>query len=162
MTILSVITHVLASITCGSFQWEIFRGPPEVLAFPEWKEKHALLLYPGTMYALVNFLSLTGNNGLVKQGELKHFKLFEETFFQQMQIKDIFLDKAQQIIKHITIQHQQRHNITAKDKMQNQTDRKGKILQYLYIGIHCRRTDHIQYEKNNKQEVIIFPPYRNF
>ena len=136
------------------FQWEIFRGPPDVLASAEWNTNHALLLYPGSKNKLYRFLSLGGNNGLVKQDELEHFRSFEKAFFQEMQIKDIFVDRAQKIIKHITMQHQKRHNTITKVEMTNQTDRRWKILQYLYIGIHCRRTDHIQYEKIRKQKSL--------
>ena len=67
-----------------------------------------------------------------------------------MQLKDDFVRKAKKILHVITKTHQKKH------KVANQVENlpKAEKSNFVYVGIHCRRTDHIEYEKKHQMRSL--------
>ena len=97
------------------------------------------MLYPGNSIKMFNELPA---NYTIENDEMAQAKEFQGAYFQRLKIKDAFVESAQKILHHIRKTHTKKHNVTKKS-----TVSKKKILDYIYVGIHSRRTDHLEYEK---------------
>ena len=103
------------------------------------------MMYPGNQFKAFdtesNVDTYTNENDVYGK-----FKNFTEKFFERMQLKEDFVRKAQKILHVITKTHQKKH------KVANQVENlpKAENSNYVYVGIHCRRTDHIEYEKKHQ------------
>ena len=77
------------------------------------------------------------------------FKDFSDAFFQRLQLKDKFVKKAKKILSLINKSHQKKHKIT---EIENNS--KSVQSNYIYVGIHCRRTDHLEYQKKHNMRPL--------
>ena len=118
-----------------------------MLESPEWNRNRALMLYPGNSINMFNVINI--DNYTIDNDEMAQSKEFQDAFFQRMQIKDVFRESAQKILRYITRAHHKRHNTTKKSRAS-----KTKQLNYVYVGIHCRRTDHAKYEKKHNMKAL--------
>ena len=97
------------------------------------------MMYPGNQ---INLFNSVETNYTIENDELAQAKQFQRAFFDRMQLKDEYVESAQGILKFVTKTHIQRHNIT---KTKSSQPSKG----FIYIGIHSRRTDHLQYQQKH-------------
>ena len=101
------------------------------------------MLYPGNSIKSSNVKS---SNYTFGNAELEHTKKFQDAFFKRLQIKDKFVEGAQKILHFIRKKHQGKHKEPRQSK-RNAPD-------YVYVGIHSRRTDHLEYEKKNNMKSL--------
>merc|ERR1712110_874881 len=71
-------------------------------------------------------------------------KNFQDAFFERLQIRDEYVNHAQNILHVIRQQHKKRHNLPDKFEAIEKSDNG-----FIFVGIHIRRTDHREYERDN-------------
>ena len=102
------------------------------------------MMYPGNQIkafdTVTNIDTYTNENDVY--GKLKNFTV---KFFQRMQLKDDFVRKAQKILHMITKTHRKKHEMTNQENFP-----KANRSNHVYVGIHSRRTDHLEYEKKHQ------------
>ena len=120
------------------FQWEIFRMSHKALKRVEWNTNRALVLYPGLDSVIWDLDEYDLENDLLAKD-----KTFQDAFFERLQIKDKFVNHAQKILHMIKKRHKNRHNVPDKFEAIEKSDNR-----FIFVGIHIRRTDHRQYERD--------------
>ena len=75
---------------------------------------------------------------------LANAKSFQKAYFERMELKDTFLKKAHDILHNVKTLHIQRHTA-----MSESCEKVKPHVHYIYIGIHSRRTDHLEFQKKN-------------
>ena len=127
------------------FQWEIFRMPHEVLTNVEWNTNHALILYPGLESLIWDWIPHERiHNYDLENDLLAKDKNFHDAFFERLQIKDKFVNHAQKVLHVIKKKHKQKHSAPDKSGTKKKSNNG-----FIFVGIHIRRTDHVQYERDN-------------
>jgi len=126
------------------FQWETFRDPLDVLELPNWNQNRALMMYPGNKIKPFdvdsNIDTYSNENDVYGKS-----KKFSDAFFHRLQLKDTFVKKAQKILHKINKAHKTKHKLNKK-----RSQSKFASSSYIYVGIHSRRTDHLEYEKKHE------------
>ncbi len=107
-------------------KWSLFMSEIADLAKPEWNRNRYLHLYPG------------GNVG--DASVLYRAEGVEDDFLEDLQFHDKFVDHAQKVLNSVRAEYLKR---LGKEK------KKKKKKEFLYVGIHCRRTDHLDYERRH-------------
>ncbi len=107
--------------------WEYFSGPPvEELDEPRWSRSgRHLHLFPGGVVGNITALYR-------KEGVLQEF-LSDMRFREELEVV------AQSALRKIKEQHL--------NKKRNSKKTKKNKSKMVFVGIHCRRTDHIAYER---------------
>ena len=118
--------------------------PHKVLKNVEWNTNRALLYYPGLEGLIWDMRHMGMDEYDLENDLLAKDKNFQDAFFERLQIKDKFVNHAQKILHAIKQKHKKRHNLPdeygAMEKSYNG---------FIFVGIHIRRTDHRQYERDN-------------
>ena len=128
------------------FQWDIFRESHNVFKHPEWNKNRALLLYPGNVIKIFN---TDVANYTFQNDERTKYTQFNEAFFHRLQLKDRFVHNAQKILRFIIKKHEKLHAEPKKTKKL-----KNVNLEYVFVGIHSRRTDHLEYQKKHNMNAL--------
>ena len=110
----------------------------------EWNTNRALVLYPGLESVIWDIDEYDLENDLLAKD-----KNFQDAFFERLQIKDKFVNHAQKILHMIKKKHKDRHNVLDKFGAIEKSDNG-----FIFVGIHIRRTDHRQYEKNKDMKSL--------
>ena len=105
----------------------------------EWNTNRALLHYPGLESLIWDIDEFDFENDLLAKDNN-----FQEAFFERLQIKDKFLNHAQNILHALKKKHKKIHNLPDKLGTTDMLDRG-----FVFVGIHIRRTDHRQYERDH-------------
>ena len=106
------------------------------------------MMYPGNKIKIFdttsNIDTYSNENDIYNE-----FKNFSDAFFQRLQLKDSYVKRAQKILHLIKKSHQKKHQTTK------------KLNNTIYIGIHSRRTDHLEHEKKHKMISVDVMYYLN-
>ncbi|TRY72359.1 hypothetical protein TCAL_01004 [Tigriopus californicus] len=96
---------------------------------PKWNRNRFLHIYP--------------NGADVKEtvSSINHPRFYEE-YRKDMQLRPRFLDYGQRILTQVEMEHMGKLKKVSK---KSKTSKK----EMMFVGIHCRRTDHINYELEN-------------
>ena len=104
------------------------------------------MLYPGNTIKMFN---TNEANYTFENDERAKYKQFNEAYFHRLQIKDKFVHNAQKTLRLIIKKHQKVHAETKKPKKS-----KNVNLDYVFVGIHSRRTDHLEYQKKHNMNAL--------
>jgi len=129
------------------YEWELFRIPHKALENDEWTTNRALILYP-PLYGICpiwDMSHLAIDRYDLENDLLANDNNFQNAFFERLQIKDKFLNNAQKVLHVIRKTHEKRHNLP--DKFEAGENNYDGC--FTFVGIHVRRTDHLQYERDN-------------
>ena len=117
--------------------------PHKVLKNVDWNTNRALILYPGLESLNWDMSHMGIDKYDLENDFLAKDKGFQKGFFERLQIKGKFVNHAQKILHMIKKKHKDRHNVPDKFGAIEKSDNG-----YIFVGIHIRRTDHRQYEKD--------------
>ena len=120
--------------------------PHKLLTNIEWKTNRALILYPPLfgVCPIWDMSHMAIDEYDLENDLLAKDKNFQGAFFERLQIKDEFINHAQKTLHIITKKHKERHNLPDKSKSKEKS-----YNGFIFVGIHIRRTDHVQYERDN-------------
>ena len=137
-----------------TYNWETFQKQPlEQLAEPEYSHGRHLLLYPAAINGDIGALS----------GRLQ--PNFSKIFFGDLVFRKKFSDHAQSVLEGVREEHLLKLK-TLREKKSKKKSKKSKRKsktkaaqddadEIVFVGIHCRRTDHISYEQNEMGAVPV-------
>ena len=104
------------------------------------------MLYPGNV---INIFNTDTANYTFENDERTKYKQFNEAYFHRLQLKDRFVDSAQKLLRFIIKKHEKVHG-----EAKNPKKSKKVNLDYVFVGIHSRRTDHLEYEKKHNMNAL--------
>ena len=118
--------------------------PHKVLKNVDWNTNRALILYPGLESLNWDMSHMGIDKYDLENDYLAKDKSFQDGFFERLQIKDKFVNHARKILHLIKKTHKKIHNVTGESGAKEKQD-----MGFVFVGIHVRRTDHLQYERDN-------------
>ena len=120
--------------------------PQKTLKNVEWNTNHALILYPPLFGVCpiwdMSYMEIDEYD--LENDLLANDKKFQDAFFERLRIKDKFVNHAQKLLHVIKKKHKNRHNLPDKSGTNEKSDNG-----FIFVGIHIRRLDHVQYERDN-------------
>jgi len=118
---------------------------------PFYGNKSELVDTRGEAFLMLNDV---GDKTLYSNFTVGQTRLLTDSFFDQLQLKESLLDKAQETLQRIKAEHLHRHK---GQKVKASEVKKGRE-DFVYVGIHARRTDHLEYEQKRNM-VNLRPGY---
>ena len=113
-----------------AYQWKVYDGPQANFSHPEMRRNRHLHIYP------------VGTSDTDKADLYAHTD-FAEVILDDLQLRDSFVEHANARLEEIKVKF---------IKQQESTGKKVKrSREFVYVGIHSRRTDHLEYQLKMKQ-----------
>ena len=110
------------------YEWEIFTGDVTLLEEDDWRFGRALLVHPG-------------HSKIIDGDVIDSIPGFDDKFFPTLKFHDSFADAANSVLAEVKRKYLSKQKIKGKSKKSGSED-------FIFVGIHSRATDHIEYEKD--------------
>ena len=129
-----------------TYEWETFQKPVEMLSEEKFSRDKFMLLFPA---------NVMGNTGELSTRLEPNFST---KMFSDLKFKLKFILHSQETLQRIKEEHLEKLNKrksgkkSAKPK-KNKTKKKLVEKDFVFVGIHCRRTDHLAFERDQVSEV---------
>ena len=119
-----------------TYEWETFQKPVEMLSEEKFSRDKFMLLFPA---------NVMGNTGeLSSQLEPN----FSKMLFDDLKFKPKFIHHSQETLLRIKQEHLEKLNKRKSGKKKNKAKKKLVEKDFVFVGIHCRRTDHLVFERD--------------
>ena len=77
---------------------------------------------------------------------------FTDTLFGDLRFKPEFIRHSQETLHGIKREHLEKLNKKKSSKKSAKSKKKPVTKDFVFVGIHCRRTDHLAYERDQVRE----------
>ena len=141
-----------------TYRWETFQKPVEMLAEERFSRSKVMLLFPA---------NVMGNTGELSARLEPNFT---QTLFGDLKFKPEFIRHSQETLHRIKKEHLEKlHKRKSAKKRakskKNKSKEKPLDNDFVFVGIHCRRTDHLAFERDQVRryvaaEYVPVPVYR--
>lgn len=124
--------------------WEIFNEDIDRLGAAEWQKNRQMIIHPAGLKGDIN--------------SKLYIPEVEALFFRDVQFRDEFVLRAQEILGKVKADYLDRLKKKKKGKMSKKAKKRSE-LEPVFVGVHSRRTDHIVFERDHGDVPVTYSYY---
>ena len=129
-----------------TYGWETFQKPVELLSEEGFSRNKVMLLFPA---------NVMGNTGELSTRLEPNFT---KILFGDLKFRPKFIRHSQETLHRIKKEHMEKLNKKKSDKRSAKPKKKIKKKpaekDFVFVGIHCRRTDHLAFERDQVRKYV--------